>query len=101
MRPSHNTQYVNKPLIYIIKIANNVIPPKWKIGQGLFAGDFVSGAKLIDGVEQAAFRLPCVAACRLGSRICDERSVLQLDKPRPLGRVWNPQGQEKLDANSD
>jgi len=40
-------------------------------------------------------------AYRFGSRICDERLVLQLDNPQWFRRVWNPQGQEQLDANTD
>jgi hypothetical protein len=35
------------------------------------------------------------------ARICDECSVLQLDKPQSFRRFWNPQGQEQLDANTD
>jgi hypothetical protein len=98
---SHNTQYVNKPLIYIIKISTLLYLPRRNRSRGYSAGDLISGAKLIDGVEQTAFRMGCGDLYRLGSRLCDERSVLRLDKPQPLGRIWNPQGQEQLDANTD
>jgi hypothetical protein len=52
---SHNTQYVNKPLIYIIKTASSLIPPKWEIGQGALRPVISSAAKsLMDGVKPTA-----------------------------------------------
>jgi hypothetical protein len=48
---SHNTQYVNKPLIYIINMGNVFIPPGAKSVKIYSDGDLICGEKLIDGVE--------------------------------------------------
>src|SRR5208283_5383978 len=74
---SHNTQYVNKLLIYIIKKSDLLCLHRVYRSRGYSIGDLISGAKLIHCLEQAAFRLARGDAYRLGSRICDEDSVLQ------------------------
>lgn len=48
---SHNKQYVNKTLIYIIKMANAFIPPGAKSVKIYSDGDLICGEKLIDRVE--------------------------------------------------